>query len=28
LTLKGRVATVLNHPLTVGQAVVRGALRR
>jgi steroid delta-isomerase-like uncharacterized protein len=28
LTLKGRVATVLNHPLTVGGAVVRGLLRR
>jgi hypothetical protein len=23
LTLKGRIATVLNHPLTIGQAVVR-----
>ena len=28
LTLRGRVATVLNHPLTVGGAVVRGFLRR
>jgi steroid delta-isomerase-like uncharacterized protein len=28
LTLKGRLATVLNHPLTVGGAVVRGILRR
>ncbi len=28
LTLRGRVATVLNHPLTVGGAVVRGILRR
>ena len=28
LTLRGRVATVVNHPLTVGGAVVRGILRR
>jgi steroid delta-isomerase-like uncharacterized protein len=28
LTLRGRVATVLNHPLTIGGAVVRGILRR
>ncbi len=28
LTLRGRVATVLNHPLTIGGAVVRGLLRR
>ena len=28
LTLRGRVATVFNHPLTVGQAMVRGLLRR
>ena len=28
LTLKGRVATVVNHPVTVGQAVVRGLLKR
>ena len=28
LTLRGRVATVLNHPLTVGQAVLRHALNR
>jgi steroid delta-isomerase-like uncharacterized protein len=28
LSLGGRVATVLNHPLTVGRAVARGALRR
>jgi steroid delta-isomerase-like uncharacterized protein len=28
LTLRGRVATVLNHPVTVGQAVVRGAATR
>jgi steroid delta-isomerase-like uncharacterized protein len=28
LTVRGRVATVLNHPLTVGGAVVRGLLRR
>ena len=26
LTLKGRVATVVNHPLTVGRAVLRGVL--
>ena len=23
LTLRGRIATVLNHPLTIGQALVR-----
>jgi steroid delta-isomerase-like uncharacterized protein len=28
LTLRGRVATVLNHPLTIGRALVRGAVRR
>ena len=28
LTLRGRVATVLNHPLTVGRALVGGVLRR
>lgn len=28
LSLRGRVATVLNHPLTVGRALVRGALGR
>ena len=28
LTLRGRVATVFNHPLTVGQALVRELLRR
>jgi steroid delta-isomerase-like uncharacterized protein len=28
LTVRGRVATVLNHPFTVGGAVVRGILRR
>jgi steroid delta-isomerase-like uncharacterized protein len=28
LSLGGRVATVLNHPLTVGRAVARQALRR
>jgi steroid delta-isomerase-like uncharacterized protein len=28
LTLKGRVATVLNHPLTIGRAVVRQIGRR
>ena len=28
LSLRGRVATVFNHPLTVGQAMVRGLLRR
>ena len=28
LTLKGRVATVLNHPLTVGRAVIGGLLHR
>jgi steroid delta-isomerase-like uncharacterized protein len=28
LTLRGRVATVLNHPLTVGRALTRQVLRR
>jgi hypothetical protein len=28
LTLKGRVATVLNHPLTVGRAVLRQVTHR
>jgi steroid delta-isomerase-like uncharacterized protein len=28
LTLRGRVATVLNHPLTIGRGVVRGLVRR
>jgi steroid delta-isomerase-like uncharacterized protein len=28
LTLRGRVATVLNHPLTIGRAVVRQVLSR
>jgi steroid delta-isomerase-like uncharacterized protein len=28
LTLRGRVATVLNHPVTLGRAVVRGVLGR
>jgi steroid delta-isomerase-like uncharacterized protein len=28
LSLRGRVATVLNHPLTVGSAVLRARLRR
>jgi steroid delta-isomerase-like uncharacterized protein len=28
LTLRGRVATVFNHPLTVGQALVRQVTRR
>ena len=28
LTLRGRVATVLNHPLTVGQALARQLLHR
>jgi hypothetical protein len=28
LTLKGRLATVLNHPLTIGRAVVGGLLKR
>jgi steroid delta-isomerase-like uncharacterized protein len=28
LTLRGRVATLLNHPLTIGRAVARQALRR
>ena len=28
LTLRGRVATVLNHPLTIGRAVLRQAVRR
>jgi hypothetical protein len=28
LTLKGRLATVVNHPVTVGRAVARQVLRR
>ena len=28
LTLRGRVATVLNHPLTIGRAVIRGLARQ
>jgi hypothetical protein len=28
LSLKGRAATVLNHPWTVGRAIARGLLRR
>jgi steroid delta-isomerase-like uncharacterized protein len=28
LTLRGRVATVLNHPVTIGTALVRGVARR
>jgi steroid delta-isomerase-like uncharacterized protein len=28
LTTRGRIATVLNHPLTVSRALVRGVLRR
>jgi steroid delta-isomerase-like uncharacterized protein len=28
LTLRGRLATVANHPLTIGRAVVRSVLRR
>jgi hypothetical protein len=28
LILRGRLATVANHPLTVGRALVRQALRR
>jgi steroid delta-isomerase-like uncharacterized protein len=28
LTLKGRLATVLNHPVTIGRAAVRGVLGR
>ena len=28
LTLRGRVATILNHPLTVGRAVTRQVIRR
>ena len=28
LTLRGRLATVANHPLTIGRAVARRALRR
>ena len=28
LTLRGRMATVLNHPLTIGRAVVRSVVRR
>jgi steroid delta-isomerase-like uncharacterized protein len=27
LSLRGRVATVLNHPLTIGRAVIRGLAR-
>jgi steroid delta-isomerase-like uncharacterized protein len=28
LTLRGRIATLFNHPLTIGQAVARNTLRR
>ena len=28
LTLKGRLATVLNHPVTIGRAAVRGIIGR
>ncbi|MEZ4311726.1 MAG: hypothetical protein R3F14_27155 [Polyangiaceae bacterium] len=28
LSLKGRVATVLNHPVTIGRAFLRMALER
>ena len=28
LSLRGRVATVLNHPLTIGRAVIRGLARQ
>jgi steroid delta-isomerase-like uncharacterized protein len=28
LSLRGRVATVLNHPLTIGRAVIRGIANR
>jgi steroid delta-isomerase-like uncharacterized protein len=28
LTLRGRLATVANHPLTIGRALVRGLVRR
>jgi SnoaL-like polyketide cyclase len=28
LTLRGRIATVLNHPMTIGRALVRRAMRR
>jgi hypothetical protein len=28
LSLRGRVSTALNHPLTVGTAVLRAKLRR
>jgi steroid delta-isomerase-like uncharacterized protein len=28
LTLKGRIATVLNHPITIGSALLRGLRRR
>jgi steroid delta-isomerase-like uncharacterized protein len=28
LTLRGRVATLLNHPVTIGTAVARGLIRR
>ena len=27
LTLQGRIATVLNHPVTIGRAVIRGLAR-
>jgi hypothetical protein len=27
LSVRGRVATVLNHPLTIGRAVIRGLAR-
>jgi hypothetical protein len=28
LSLRGKVATVLNHPLTIGRAVIRGIANR
>jgi hypothetical protein len=28
LTLRGRIATVLNHPVTIGRAVGRQVLKR
>jgi len=28
LSVRGRIATVLNHPLTIGRAVIRGLARR
>jgi steroid delta-isomerase-like uncharacterized protein len=28
LTLRGRVATVANHPVTIGRALIRGLIRR